>query len=110
MILAGVLLKLGGYGLVRVLKFSFGVRRLLRSYYIGLSLAGMVFVGLVCCRVNDFKALVAYSSVAHMALVIGGLFRIRVWGFNGRLIIIISHGLSSSCLLYKSDAADDLTR
>jgi NADH-ubiquinone oxidoreductase chain 4 len=98
MILAGVLLKLGGYGLARVLKFSFRISRLVRSYYIGLRLAGIVFVGLVCCRINDFKALVAYSSVAHMALVIGGLFRIRVWGFNGSLIIIISHGLSSSGL------------
>jgi len=97
-ILAGVLLKLGGYGLIRVLKLSFINISVYSGYYIGLRLAGMMFVGFICCRINDFKALVAYSSVAHMALVIGGIFSLTVWGYNGSLIIIVSHGLSSSGL------------
>lgn len=71
-ILAGVLLKLGGYGIIRVsflLKFIAGfIVRIL----VGLSLFRMVYVGLICCRLNDFKALVAYSSVAHMSMVIRG--------------------------------------
>jgi NADH-ubiquinone oxidoreductase chain 4 len=73
MILAGVLLKLGGYGLMRVLmKFTFLFNRL-GGFVISLSLVGMVSIGLVCCRMNDLKALVAYSSVAHMGLVVSGL-------------------------------------
>jgi NADH-ubiquinone oxidoreductase chain 4 len=76
MILAGVLLKLGGYGIMRVLGFNFILfKGGLNRYIIGLSLMGILYVGLVCCRLNDFKALVAYSSVAHIALVIRGLLR-----------------------------------
>jgi NADH-ubiquinone oxidoreductase chain 4 len=74
MILAGVLLKLGGYGLFRVLSICrIGVVTL-RSFLLGLRLFGIIYVGLMCCRLNDFKALVAYSSVAHMALVVSGIF------------------------------------
>jgi NADH-ubiquinone oxidoreductase chain 4 len=98
MILAGVLLKLGGYGLLRVsLARGYFLARV-GPYFLGLSLAGMLYVGLICCRLNDFKALVAYSSVAHIALVISGVLAIRVWGFMGALVIIIGHGLSSSGL------------
>lgn len=59
---------------------------------------GMFYVGLMCCRLNDLKALVAYSSVAHMGLVICGIFSCYYWGYTGGLIIIISHGLASSGL------------
>lgn len=97
-ILAGVLLKLGGYGLFRVLALCGAGLNLVRSFLIGVSLFGIFYVGLICCRLNDFKALVAYSSVAHMALVISGVYRYYAWGYNGSLIIIVSHGLSSSGL------------
>jgi len=73
MILAGVLLKLGGYGLIRVLRITGVYIKFIGSYFIGLSLVGIVYVGFICCRINDFKALVAYSSVAHMGIVICGL-------------------------------------
>jgi len=72
-ILAGVLLKLGGYGLFRFIPLcSLGAVNL-SVFFIGLSLLGMVYVGFICCRLNDFKALVAYSSVAHIAIVISGV-------------------------------------
>jgi len=74
-ILAGVLLKLGGYGLFRVLAISSFGLRVMSSLMLGVRLIGIVVVGLICCRLNDFKALVAYSSVAHMAMVISGVFR-----------------------------------
>jgi len=74
-ILAGVLLKLGGYGICRIIKGFLGGILLLSPYIIGLRLFGMVYVGLICCRINDIKALVAYSSVAHIGLVLGGLLR-----------------------------------
>lgn len=72
-ILAGVLLKLGGYGICRVFrKFYIGIRKL-TPYLISLSLLRIVYVGFMCCRLRDIKALVAYSSVAHIGLVLASL-------------------------------------
>lgn len=75
MVLAGVLLKLGGYGLGRVGVVLSGVLRSVGVYLVGLSLVGMLVVGFICCQINDLKALVAYSSVVHMGLLLGGLIR-----------------------------------
>jgi len=97
-ILAGVLLKLGGYGLFRFIRFSQMSAVIVSPFFIGLSLVGMLFIGLVCCRLNDLKALIAYSSVSHIALVLSGLLCYYLFGYVGSLLIIISHGLSSSGL------------
>jgi NADH:ubiquinone oxidoreductase subunit 4 (subunit M) len=69
-----VLLKLGGYGIGRIGSLR-GSLRLIGVYLIGLSLVGMIVVGFICCQINDLKSLVAYSSVAHIGIVVGGLFR-----------------------------------
>lgn len=98
MILAGVLLKLGGYGFYRVLILCLGGLKIYSRYFFGVRILGIIYVGFMCCRLNDLKALVAYSSVAHMALVICGVFRIYLWGFSGGLVIIVAHGLASSGL------------
>lgn len=97
-ILAGVLLKLGGYGLIRVGIFFFMKIYFVRRYFFSLSLLGMFYVGLLCCRLNDFKSLVAYSSVAHIGMVICGILTFYMWGYIGGVILIISHGLASSGL------------
>ena len=80
MILAGVLLKLGGYGLLRVFPvlFKFGFR--FGVVWISLSLVGGRFVGLFCIRQTDLKSLIVYSSVAHITMVIGGIMTLRYWG------------------------------
>lgn len=97
-ILAGVLLKLGGYGLCRVLiKFYFTVTKL-GSGLVRLRIVGLVFIGLTCCRLNDMKSLVAYSSVAHIGLVISGILIGSLWGIVGAAVLILSHGLRSSGL------------
>ena len=72
-ILAGVLLKLGSYGLLRVFPvlFKFGFR--FGVVWVALSLVGGLFVSLICIRQTDLKSLIAYSSVAHMSIVIGGI-------------------------------------
>lgn len=97
-ILAGILLKLGGYGLVRV--FSFLVFQGLRFNYwwITISLVGGVLISLVCLRQTDLKALIAYSSVAHIGIVLGGLLTITYWGIRGAYTLMIAHGLCSSGL------------
>lgn len=97
-ILAGVLLKLGGYGLIRVVPFI--INKLIKYIYefFRLGLLRMVYVGLICWRLNDLKALVAYSSVAHIGLILCGLLSIFHYGITGVLILIVRHGLSSSGL------------
>nr|URX52637.1 NADH dehydrogenase subunit 4 [Glyptotermes brevicaudatus] len=97
MILAGVLLKLGGYGLLRVLPilvnfYKFGF------VWISISLVGGVLVSLICMRQTDLKSLIAYSSVAHMGIVIGGIMTMSYWGFCGSFTLMIAHGLCSSGL------------
>nr|AVN67750.1 NADH dehydrogenase subunit 4 [Eurycotis sp. B074] len=97
MILAGVLLKLGGYGLLRVfILLSFF--SLFNYIWISISLVGGVIVSLICMRQTDLKSLIAYSSVAHMGIVIAGLMTLSYWGFAGSFILMIAHGLCSSGL------------
>nr|QWX94980.1 NADH-ubiquinone oxidoreductase chain 4 [Plaxiscelis pagana] len=94
MILAGVLLKLGGYGLYRVLYF---MNDFYYNYlWIIISLFGSFLVGLLCLVQVDIKSMIAYSSVAHMGLVISGIMTCSCYGFLGSLILMIGHGLCSS--------------
>nr|UBQ33992.1 NADH dehydrogenase subunit 4 [Plerochila australis] len=98
MILAGVLLKLGGYGLMRVMVFLTPMVYMFNTYIISLSLFGGVFCGMICCMQLDLKVLVAYSSVCHMSLAIMGLFSLSLWGLWGSFILMLAHGLCSSGL------------
>nr|YP_009255771.1 NADH dehydrogenase subunit 4 [Anaxarcha zhengi]AND97244.1 NADH dehydrogenase subunit 4 [Anaxarcha zhengi] len=98
MILAGVLLKLGGYGLLRVFEYLMGVGMLINMFWLSISLVGGFLVSLMCMRQVDMKALIAYSSVAHMGLVVGGLMTLNIWGFYMTFVLMIAHGLCSSGL------------
>nr|YP_010946409.1 NADH dehydrogenase subunit 4 [Haplosymploce aurantiaca]WGO57127.1 NADH dehydrogenase subunit 4 [Haplosymploce aurantiaca] len=98
MILAGVLLKLGGYGLLRVYLLLMSVGISINYIWISVSLVGGVLVSLICMRQTDLKSLIAYSSVAHMGIVIGGLMTMFYWGFCGSYTLMIGHGLCSSGL------------
>nr|YP_010321645.1 NADH dehydrogenase subunit 4 [Chironomus nipponensis]UKO31638.1 NADH dehydrogenase subunit 4 [Chironomus nipponensis]UZS77085.1 NADH dehydrogenase subunit 4 [Chironomus nipponensis] len=100
MILAGVLLKLGGYGLIRVFSIIVNISMKLNIFWIVLSLVGGFLVSLICLRQIDLKSLVAYSSVAHMSLVIGGLMVLLSWGWGFSYSLMIAHGLCSSGLFY----------
>lgn len=95
-ILAGVLLKLGGYGLYRV--FFFFNYYYLNFVFIVISLFGTFIVGLLCLGQVDIKSIIAYSSVAHMGLVICGIITCFYYGLLGSLVLIIGHGLCSSGL------------
>nr|AVE15641.1 NADH dehydrogenase subunit 4 [Popa spurca spurca] len=98
MILAGVLLKLGGYGLLRVFEYLMGIGMMVNMFWLSISLVGGFLVSLMCLRQVDMKALIAYSSVAHMGLVVGGLMTLNVWGFYMTFVLMIAHGLCSSGL------------
>jgi len=97
-ILAGVLLKLGGYGLIRVLPLFRESNKSLSWLWVRIRLVGGVVVRLICLRQVDIKALIAYSSVAHIGLVLAGLVVFGWWGLNGAVVVIIGHGLCSSGL------------
>ena len=97
-ILAGILLKLGGYGLLRVIVIFIIIGKYFSYIFISISLIGGFLISLVCLRQRDLKLLIAYSSVAHIGIVLGGIMRLNYWGFCGSYLIIIAHGLCSSGL------------
>nr|YP_002650700.1 NADH dehydrogenase subunit 4 [Macrobrachium lanchesteri]ACN65740.1 NADH dehydrogenase subunit 4 [Macrobrachium lanchesteri] len=98
MILAGVLLKLGGYGLVRVCPLFIHSAVDFSWLWVSVGLLGGIFVSFMCLRQTDIKALIAYSSVAHMGLVLCGLSVFSWWGLSGAVSVMVGHGLCSSGL------------
>nr|YP_009679987.1 NADH dehydrogenase subunit 4 [Dentex angolensis]QDM39474.1 NADH dehydrogenase subunit 4 [Dentex angolensis] len=98
MILAAVLLKLGGYGMMRMLTVFEPSTEKMSYPFIIFALWGVVMTGSICLRQTDLKSLIAYSSVSHMGLVIGAILIQTPWAFTGALILMIAHGLTSSAL------------
>nr|YP_010940062.1 NADH dehydrogenase subunit 4 [Hypseleotris bucephala]WLN31526.1 NADH dehydrogenase subunit 4 [Hypseleotris bucephala] len=98
MVLAAVLLKLGGYGMMRMMIMLEPLTKELSYPFIILALWGVIMTGSICLRQTDLKSLIAYSSVGHMGLVAGGILIQTPWGFTGALILMIAHGLTSSTL------------
>ncbi|MBT0669730.1 NADH-quinone oxidoreductase subunit M [Novosphingobium profundi] len=98
-ILAGVLLKMGGYGFIR---FSLPMFPEASAYFApliwGLSMAAVVITSLIALVQDDMKKLIAYSSVAHMAIVTVGLFAFNTQGLEGSMLVMLSHGLVSGAL------------
>jgi NADH-quinone oxidoreductase subunit M len=98
-ILAGVLLKMGGYGFVRfsLPMFPEASAQLIWIIF-GLSMVAVVYTSLVALVQQDMKKLIAYSSVAHMAFVTIGLFAFNRQGIEGGLMVMLGHGLVSGAL------------
>jgi NADH-quinone oxidoreductase subunit M len=98
-ILAGVLLKMGGYGFVRFSLPMFPVASAeLMWLVMGLSMVAIVVTSLIALVQEDMKKLIAYSSVAHMAFVTIGLFAFNRQGIEGALMVMLGHGLVSGAL------------
>ncbi len=98
-ILAGVLLKMGGYGFIRFSLPMFPDASAQFMWLIfGLSMAAVIVTSLIALVQHDMKKLIAYSSVAHMAIVTAGLFAFNVQGLEGAMVMMLSHGLVSGAL------------
>lgn len=100
--LAGVLLKLGCYGIIRFIGFFEGKIAFIRRILVSLGLLGGLAVRFICLRQVDLKALIAYSSVRHIGLALGGLGRWGLWGYRSCLYTCVAHGLCSSGLFFLS--------
>ena len=98
-ILAGVLLKMAGYGFIR---FSLGMFPIASSYFapfiFTLSIIAIIYASLIALVQKDMKKLIAYSSVAHMGFVTLGIFTFTLQGIEGAMIQMISHGIVSAAL------------
>nr|BBM34654.1 NADH dehydrogenase subunit 4 [Triglops murrayi] len=109
MILAAVLLKLGGYGMMRMVVMLEPLTKELSYPFIVFALWGVIMTGSICLRQTDLKSLIAYSSVSHMGLVVGGILIQTPWGFTGALILMIAHGLASSALFCLANTSYERT-
>jgi len=101
MILAGVLLKMGGYGFLR---FSLPMFPLASEFFapliFTLSIIAVIYTSLVALAQSDMKKMIAYSSVAHMGFVTIGIFTMTEQGIAGAMFQMISHGLVSAALFF----------
>nr|YP_009244894.1 NADH dehydrogenase subunit 4 [Amynthas cucullatus]AMO26992.1 NADH dehydrogenase subunit 4 [Amynthas cucullatus] len=109
MILAAILLKLGGYGLLRMSYLFSHMLKHMSSIMMSVALTGAVVTSLICMRQTDLKSLIAYSSVGHMGLVVAGMNSNTSWGMQASLAMMIAHGLSSSALFVMANMNYEIT-
>nr|WQA11528.1 NADH dehydrogenase subunit 4 [Melanodrymia sp. B LZ-2023] len=98
MILAGILLKLGGYGILRMAQFFLMMSSMIKDMLFIFSLWGGVITSVICLRQVDLKSLIAYSSIGHMSIMLAGALSMTSWGWEGALLLMLAHGLCSPAM------------
>nr|YP_010148282.1 NADH dehydrogenase subunit 4 [Potamotrygon orbignyi]QQV68706.1 NADH dehydrogenase subunit 4 [Potamotrygon orbignyi] len=98
MILAAILLKLGGYGMMRIIPILNPLTKEMTFPFLILALWGIIMTSSTCLRQTDLKSMIAYSSVSHMGLVTAAILIQTPWSFAGAVALMIAHGLISSAL------------
>ena len=100
-ILAGILLKLGGYGFIRFnLSILPDASIFFTPFIYFLSVIAIIYTSLIALVQDDMKKLIAYSSVAHMGFVTLGIFSSNMQGLHGAIIQMVSHGIISGALFF----------
>nr|QEP09173.1 NADH dehydrogenase subunit 4 [Aphaena discolor nigrotibiata] len=100
MILAGIMLSLGGYGFIRCLNYIYYFLFDYGYFFISICLLGCFYISMFCMIQSDLSVLVAYSSICHMGMVICGLFTMTGLGLIGSISFMVAHGFVSSGLFY----------
>nr|YP_009192167.1 NADH dehydrogenase subunit 4 [Magelona mirabilis]ALO81682.1 NADH dehydrogenase subunit 4 [Magelona mirabilis] len=98
MILAGILLKLGAYGMMRMMLFFPVFISPWVACLSSLAMWGGISTSMICLRQTDMKSLIAYSSVGHMGILMAGALTNTAWGWSGALCMMLAHGLCSSAM------------
>ncbi|MEZ5536722.1 MAG: NADH-quinone oxidoreductase subunit M [Thiolinea sp.] len=97
-LLSGILLKMGGYGLIRAAETLPQAIQTLQNLLLALGLAGLIYGGLLAWRQADLKKMIAYSSVSHMGVVIIGIATLSELGLAGAMFQMVAHGLVAGAL------------
>jgi NADH-quinone oxidoreductase subunit M len=97
-LLSGVLLKMGAYGLLRITEMLPEGALVLQPWLVGLALMSILYGGLLAWRQSDLKAMIAYSSISHMGVVVLGISTLNEEGFLGAVLQMVAHGLIAAAL------------
>ena len=97
-LLSGILLKMGSYGLMRAAYLLPDAALALQGMLVGLALVSLIYGGLLAWRQTDLKAMIAYSSVSHMGVVLLGIATLNLAGLTGAVMQMIAHGLVAGAL------------
>lgn len=97
-LLSGILLKMGSYGLLRAAYMLPGAANALQGVLVGIALLSLIYGGLLAWRQTDLKAMIAYSSVSHMGVVLVGIATLNIAGLTGAVMQMVAHGLVAAAL------------
>nr|UEE83293.1 NADH dehydrogenase subunit 4 [Petalocephala eurglobata] len=110
MILAGILLKIGGLGIMRFSTMLENSFMKVSQIWFSLSLSGAITISLICMVQSDMKSMIAYSSISHMSMCLLSMLTMTKTGFMGSIIMMISHGLCSSGMFFLSNMNYERTK